>query len=196
MGKKKRSWRKKYSLEKYNKKVVKPRQRRSLRRRHQPPQKNFNSVDARIAEKIYGIVCKGDFKSDECKKVSKDLLRRLGTYKPLTPLGQIKNFEIPIEYVRPTSYDGDLTIGNNFGISLPPWHHESYIIMLKNPIGGPAILLTWGEEGSLIGAANFLTNEKRKLNYPSFLYDRKKIESLFYLKCIEPFTPSSNYKEI
>jgi len=177
MGKKKLNWRKKYS----------PQGLKTI-------SQSSKIAEDRIAEEIYRIVRKGYFQSNRCNRVSKCLLFRLDKPKPLLPLGEIKNFEIPIKYVKPKNHDSDLSIGKNFGVYLSAWHHVGYIIMLKNERGNPAILVTWGEEGFLVGAANFLLTNKRDLKYPSFLYDPQKIESLFNIECIRPYTPSSNYK--
>ena len=201
MGKKKDRWLTKYSPNKHKgENLAEKIQGMRLRRRRLLSQTTLKRVDEiitdqNITEEIYGIVCKADFESEMCNRVSKHLLRRL-KHNPTISLGIIKNFKIPVKYVRPIDYGGDLTIGNNFGIFLRPLHKRNYIILLKDETYGPAVLVGREREGFLVGAVNFLSYGNLELNYPSILYDPQKIESLFNIGCINPYEPSANYKKI
>ena len=200
MGTQKIRWLKKYSPRKSTSiDVDQLHERAILKRSLRHLQMGFKATDYSIVGEMYRVACEFDFASDKCRKLVDSLLQRLNQSRLTISVGEIKDFNVPIHYVKPINYNGDLSVGNRFGIHLQPWYfeyHTNYKIMLRNETGYPSIFLTREKDGSLAGAANFLFGDNNQVNYPSFLYNPEKVEALFKLECIVPFIPSRHYKKV
>jgi hypothetical protein len=200
MGKQKDNWRRKYSSARPNS--------RNLNRPHWTStfgEGRFTPTHAQsmpfrnpseISEEIYRIVCEESFGLNRDRLVSDSLSHRMYSPDPLVLLGIIEDFDIPIVYVKPVGYAGDLNFGKKLGVSLTPYHQTNYIVTLRSARELSVILIAKESDGHLIGAANFTSTDRREFNYPPLLYDPPKIDSLFNFKCIKPYPPSPNYRKI
>ena len=195
MGVQKRAWARKYSPRKLTKKKN-PNLTSNLDFTiTSQPRQSFISIDERIAKEIYETDLQNEASNEKLRNISSTLSIRLESHNPTLRLGKIFNFKIPLHYVKPKEYANVPTIGNNLGISIVPWHRTSYIIMLKDENGIPAVILL-KEGGELSGAANYVTPDKVSRDYPEYLYTPQKIESLYNIFGISQYLPSENYKRI